>query len=124
MELSLLVARTLFLVYLGAGIAALSGKVNFANMVKDFEKSPALTYVTGFFTLVIGILLVHYHNMWVKDWRVIITLFAWAASIKGFVLIAFPGVIPKFKEWYKNSPAWGIALIILGLIFGYLGFFM
>jgi len=67
-------------------------------------------------------LLVGHHNIWVKDWRVLITLIGWIAVIKGVLLIAFPQLISLFKGWYKNTRAWGILIIVLGLLFGYLGF--
>ena len=123
MALSILVAQILAVVYIAVGISAVRGKPNFADMVDDFERSPALTYVTGFFTLVIGMLLLHVHNIWVKNWTVLITIVAWMATIKGFFLIAFPNFISAFKGWYRNTQVWGFFLIALGLLFGYFGFF-
>jgi len=109
-------------VYFAAGIAGLSGKINFRKIVEDFENSPGLTYISGFMALIIGMILVHYHNIWVKDWIVLITMIGWLSLFKGIMLIAFPHSISFFKNWYKNTRAWGILLIVIGLIFGYLGF--
>ena len=122
MELSVLVARMLSLVYISAGIAALSGKMDFRKVVEDFERSPGLTYMSGFMALIFGVLLVHYHNLWVKDWTVLITIIGWIALLKGIMLIAFPQSIAAFKGWYKNTRAWGIFMLALGLLFGYFGF--
>jgi len=122
MELSVLIARILALTYISAGIAALSGKIVFADMVKEFEKSPALTYVTGFFTLVLGTILVSYHSLWVTDWRVLITIVGWMSLFKGILLIALPGYISLFKGWYKNTRPWGALMIAVGLLFAYFGF--
>ena len=122
MELSILVARILALVYIAAGISALKGKPTFRQMVEDFEKSPALTYVTGFMTLVLGALLAAYHNIWVKNWTVMITVIGWMALVKGVMLIAFPGYLSFFKNWYSNTRIFGIFMIVFGLLFGYFGF--
>jgi hypothetical protein len=122
MELSLLVARILALTYISAGIAALSGKITFGKIVEDFERSQGLTFVTGFITLIFGMVLVTYHNLWVKDWTVLITLIGWISVLKGVMLTAFPQVILYFKGLYKNTRAWGIFMIVFGLLFGYLGF--
>ena len=92
-------------------------------MIEDFEKSSALTFITGFITLVIGALLVNYHNIWVKNWTVLITIFAWLSLIKGFTLIAFPQVIKIGKKIYKNTEVMGVVLMLIGILFGYLGFF-
>lgn len=122
MELSILIARILALTYISAGIGAVSGKMDFEKMVEDFERSPALIYVTGFFTLVIGMLMVTYHNIWVKNWTVLVTIIGWMSLLKGIMLIAFPGYISLFKGWYKNTKKWGIIMIAFGILFGYFGF--
>ena len=122
MELSVLVARILAITYISAGVAALSGKINFRKMVEDFEKSQGLTFVSGFMTLIIGALLVQYHNIWVKDWTVLITVIGWISLLKGIMLIVFPQFMSYFKGWYRNTRAWAVFMIAMGLLFGYLGF--
>ncbi|MBN2306591.1 hypothetical protein JXD20_01265 [Candidatus Peregrinibacteria bacterium] len=124
MGLSILVAKILALLYLSAGVAALGGKITFAKIVDDFEKSPALTFMTGLFSITVGMLMVEYHNIWVKDWPVLITIIGWAALIKGVMFIAWPQKISFFKPWYKKTQVWGILMIAIGLLFGYLGFFL
>lgn len=122
MEISMIAAKVLSLTYLAAGIAALSGKLVFSKLVEDFEKSPGLTFVTGFVTLMIGVLLVEYHNTWVKNWPVLITLIGWTALLKGMMLIAFPQSISLFRNWYKHTRPWGILMIGMGLLLGCFGF--
>lgn len=122
MELSILVAKTMALVYLSVGIAALTNKISFRKMIEDFEKSPALTYIGGLMALVIGMLLVEYHNFWVKDWTVIVTILGWIAVVKGVMLLAFPQSVCYFKGWFKNSQIFSVFVIILGLVLGYFGF--
>lgn len=122
MYLSIVVAKILAIFYISAGIGVLSGRVTFAQLVEDFERSPALTFVTGFFTLVLGALLVQYHNIWVMNWIVLITLIGWMSLLKGIRLIIFPRSMSAFKIWYKNSQAWGVLMLALGILFGYFGF--
>jgi predicted MFS family arabinose efflux permease len=123
MSLSNFVARCLAIIYLSAGVAALSGRITFSKIIEDFEKSPALTYISGFMAVVIGMILITFHNVWVKNWTTVITIIAWISLIKGIMLIAFPRFISLFKDMYKNNFIWGLVMIILGLAFGYLGFF-
>lgn len=122
MELSILIAKILSLTYLAAAIAAISGKLTFSEMIKDFETSPALTFIAGFVTLILGMILVTYHNLWVRDWRILVTVVGWMALIKGIVLIAFPKFILTFRGWYQNSRLWGFLMLAAGLLFGYFGF--
>jgi hypothetical protein len=73
--------------------------------------------------VIIGMILITFHNVWVKNWTTVITVIAWISLIKGIMLIAFPKFISLFKDVYKNNFIWGLVVIIIGLVFGYLGFF-
>lgn len=122
MELSVLVAKIAALVYLSAGVGALFATVNYNKVIEEFQKSTSLSYLAGFMALVIGMLLVNYHNVWEWNWTVLITIIGWAGVLKGMVLIAFPGAIAPFRHVFKNIRALGVVLIALGLLFGYFGF--
>lgn len=122
MELSIFIAKIIALIYLSVGVAALRGVTNFGKIVDDYYKSPALIFMSGLFALILGMIVIKYHNIWVKDWTVVITLFGWAATIKGVLFIAFPDSLKLFKGMYKNTKAWGILMILISVIFGYFGF--
>jgi predicted MFS family arabinose efflux permease len=124
MELSVFVAKIIALLYLAAGVAALRGVINFAKIVDDYDKSPAFTFMSGLFALILGMLLIKYHNIWVKDWTVLITIFGWAAAIKGVLFIAFPDSLKLFKGMFKVTKAWGVLMLLIGVLFGYFGFVM
>jgi uncharacterized membrane protein len=117
-----LVARILALIYLSAGIAVFCGRITFAKIIEDFKNSQGLTYISGFMTLVLGVILVTYHNIWVKNWTVLITIVAWISLFKGIMLIIFPQSISSFKNIYKNNRLWGIVMVALGILFSYFGF--
>lgn len=123
MILSILVAKTMALVYLSVGVGVLTGSLNFKKLAEDFSKSAGLAYVSGFITLIIGVALVQYHNLWVKNWTVLVTFIGWACLVKGIMLIAYPKYISKFKAVYKNTNAIGFLMLVLGLTLGYFGFF-
>jgi hypothetical protein len=123
MELSIFVAKVIALIYLPLGIALLAGQLKGKELVASFEKSLGLSLVIGCFGMIIGVFLITYHNVWVKDWPVLITIVGWMAVIESAFLLA----LPKFsfsmtKVIPKNEKLWGIITLILGLIFGYFGF--
>ncbi len=81
--------------------------------------------VTALVTLIIGILLVVSHNVWVANWSVLITLFAWLIFIKGILRLFFD-VDQKCMNWLlKDSVFYPTAIILLlfGLFFLWMGFF-
>lgn len=122
MDLSIFVARIASILYLSAAVAVFGSGITFDKMVKSFEDSPGLTMVSGLFSVIIGMLLVEYHNLWVQDWRVLVTIIGWAALIKGVLFIAFPQYLLYFRPWYKNTTPWGVLILVVGLVFGYFGF--
>ncbi len=85
----------------------------------------ALTCLMGFTTVIIVFLMVNYHNTWVKDWTVLITIMGWRALIKGVLMIAFPKFIQRFSERICKGrvlKTFPYVAISLGLLFGYFGF--
>ncbi len=121
MELSIFVAKIFAIYFLVTGIGVLSGKMNVYKMLKSFEDSPALTFVTGLFLLIIGALLVQHHNIWSGSWWVVlITLLGWGTLLKGCIMMAYPQFLFQFKGFYKNlHPALGAVGIVIGLVLGY-----
>ena len=112
MEISILVARIIAVIYISSGIAVLIGQLNFDNIASDFNKSAALTFVAGMVGIIIGMVLVKYHNHWVKNWTVLITIISWTFLIGGLIVVVFPKSLSYFSKYYKHSLAWGILMIV------------
>ena len=122
MELSLLIAKIISIIYISSGIGVLIGTINFNDIVEDFDKSPALTFVVGSVGIIIGIILIEYHNIWVKNWKVLVTIISWLFLIGGLVVVIIPKSLTYFKNSYISSRIWGLFMISFGLIIGYFGF--
>jgi uncharacterized protein YjeT (DUF2065 family) len=79
----------------------------------------------GTIAFVIGISIVLAHNIWVKNWQVIITIFGWLSLIKGLSLLFLPEYA---KNWVKKmeSQQWLqyalIVMLLIGLVITYFGF--
>ena len=122
MTSSNLVARIMAVIYVSSGIAIILNQINFKKMTDDFNKSTALTYIGGALGIVIGMLLATYHNIWIRNWTVLITIIGWAFLIGGIITIVFPKSLSYFAKFYKQSRLWGVFMICFGLMFGYFGF--
>ena len=72
-----------------------------------------------------GVAIVLNHNVWALEWRVIITLVGWLATLGGLMRILFPQRVEHMGRWILERPialciaaavwiAIGIALCILG----------
>lgn len=122
-EISIFVARIVALIYIPIGIAMITGQFKGKEIFSSFQKSIGLTLLMAIFGLILGTFLVHYHNIWVKDWPVLITILGWVAVIECVALIAFPKTILSIgSKISKNEKYWSIFALALGLLFGYFGF--
>ncbi len=122
MELSILIAKIISVVYISSGIAVLIGTVNLNKFVDDFERIPALSFLAGSIGIIVGMILIKYHNLWVRNWTVLITLIAWIMLIGGILIVIFPKSMLYYKKFATGSRYWGIFMILLGALFAYFGF--
>ncbi|MBN1897008.1 MAG: hypothetical protein JW789_04810 [Candidatus Aenigmarchaeota archaeon] len=84
---------------------------------KTIEMTEDKSFVisTGYITLLMGLATVILHNVWVADWRIVITLLGWFTLIKGIMKIGFPEHIHKQAQRFKNKQALStVVLMLLG----------
>ena len=125
--------RSLFLAQLIGPFAAVVGLALLVNdafyraMAQEFVGSHALVFLAGLLALPTGLAIVLTHNVWTRDWRVIVTLLGWATFLGGIVrviapeqaigaaraLLAHPGAM-------KIAAAVWLAVGVLLCFFGYL----
>jgi hypothetical protein len=125
MQLSKLIARMASVIYLSASLGAFFSSDYYRKIADDLFSNSALIYVTGFITLIIGFLIVTYHNRWAKSWMVLITILGWLAMVKGICLIAFPQFVRTLSERLltdSGAKIFPYAALCLGLLFTYFGF--
>ena len=117
MNSSILLARLIgpYIIVIGASLM-LNQKI-FRQIMEDFPKNPSLVFITGLLTFVAGLATVLFHNIWVANWRVIITIFGWLVLIKGVLLVVFPAALIKTTKIYSENfklvlIPWGIMILI------------
>jgi len=83
-----------------------------------FAKDDKFMIILSILGIIIGLLHILSHNLWVKDWRVIITLFGWFSLAKGISQFAFPGFANKWIENidFKWFQFFLFLLFLIGLI--------
>ena len=73
------------IVYLSIGIGIVINYDFYKKIFAGFIDSPVSMYFGGVMALVVGFLLVTFHNTWTRDLSVIITILGWMALIKGIL---------------------------------------
>ncbi len=125
MELSILVARIIAVVYLSASLGGFLSGDYYRRLWDDMYKNAALTYLMGFLAVIVGFLMVHYHNRWVGDWTVLITIIGWLSLAKGIVIIVLPKYFQRATASFRTEMFLTISpygTLAMGLLFAYFGF--
>jgi len=125
MEPSKLIAKIASVIYLSAGVGAFLSADYYRNIAADMFGNAGLTFLAGFMTVIIGFLIVYFHNTWVKNWTVLITIIGWLALFKGIILIVCPQFIRGISETMlagQGTIIFPYTAFCLGLLFAYFGF--
>ncbi|MCF7954735.1 MAG: hypothetical protein K9M75_02925 [Phycisphaerae bacterium] len=113
-------------VYLAVGIGMLFSPEFYKKMISDFLDNTAILYMGGIMALVVGLLILMFHNTWTKDFSVIITIIGWLALIKGVIILILPKTMVSLAKTIVNRPNFmkieAILVIIVGIFFSFLGF--
>jgi len=125
METSILIAQITAVVYLSVALGAFLDGDYFHRILDDFYGNAGLTYIGGFMALIVGFLIVHFHNHWVGDWTVLVTLLGWLALIKGVLIIVAPQYVYRLSKGFMTDAVMNISpyiTLLLGLVFAWFGF--
>jgi hypothetical protein len=108
---------------LAAGIAGLTGRIDWIKMIDEFERSSALTFVTGFAAFAIGAAINLGHHHWTDLPAIIVSAIGWIAIIEGVMLMVCPkpllrfsrGIVRNQKPISILAAGIGVVLIVAGL---------
>jgi len=120
--------QILGLIYLAIGLGMLASPRFYKEMLNKMIDNEAVLFLTGLLVLIVGYLLVAYHNIWINGWTIIITIFGWLALLKGLMMVVIPGKSIKlykiFKINEKQMSVYGLIVFVLGIILTYFGYFL
>jgi len=126
METSILIAKIIGILYFSFGIGILFNKKYYSKAFENLLKDSTYLVLGGILAVIFGLLIVEFHNNWIENWTVIITIIGWAALLKGVFLLVFPTSLNVFKPLFKNglfTKFSSLLIILFGVIFIYFGFF-
>lgn len=130
MNTSEYIARLMGPVMLIIGIGMIAGMLTegdaYSSVMKEFIGSRALIFITGVLALVAGLAVVNAHNLWVPDWRVIVTILGWLFIVRGVSNLVFPGTVQTLGDRMIASHGGVLAgaafTIALGAILSIMGY--
>jgi hypothetical protein len=126
MYISIFLAKAIGIYLIFISISFILHEKRLKGLMMNMMKNPALMLISGFIPLLIGILLVVTHNIWVMDWRVIITIAGWLALLKGMSIILFPEFLINWSiKWMNNKLAYYATFLfvfLMGAVLIYFGY--
>jgi hypothetical protein len=125
MEISILIARIIAVIYISFGIGLLTSRKYYQEQFTKLLNDSTYLILGGILAIIFGFLITEYHNIWTNDWRVVITIIGWVALAKGVWLIAFPKSVLVFEKLFTNTKLLTILIpfvLLFGLFFVYVGF--
>ena len=126
MQTSLYLARLIGPVFVVVGLSTLVNPQGYLDMATGIIGDAALLYFSCVLGLLGGIALVLAHNVWVADWRVIITVLGWLSVIESAAWILAPRPLARFFGPMITQPTpliGGAVALILGAVLCYFGYF-
>lgn len=126
METTILIAKIIGVIYLSFGVGMLFNKEYYSKTFEYLLESSTYLIIGGFLAIIFGLLIIEYHNIWTKKWRVLITIIGWGALFKGVLLLAFPKSFNSFKPLFKSKVILNfltVFVLLFGCLFIYFGFF-
>ena len=119
LTLNLLVVMGLY--ELVAGLAGLTGQINWRTLLDEFDRSPALTFMTGFMVYVLGAVVMLVHCIWVDPLAIIVSSIGLVAAVEGLLIMIVPGPLLAFSRQLVGNQklisllAAGFGLLLIGL---------
>ena len=126
MPTSIFLAKLMGPILALAGLAMLINRKELEALAQEFLRSRALFFLLGLVDFAIGLAIVLTHNVWIADWRIIITLLGWFLLVRGAVRILVPDQIKPFGIKLLKNPnvvTGSVAVtFVLGLVLSYFGY--
>jgi len=124
---SILLARILGVYMVLMAIAMLIHKERCNAIMANFESNAGLSALWTVFTLFLGLVLVNLHNLWVQDWRVVVTVLAWITLVKGIVFLFIPAHIMTHHKALHIKGICGVKeviVLVVGVFLLYHGYYL
>ena len=118
MEITIFLARFWGWLLLILSLILLVRKKKVVDIQFQLVKDKSFLLFSGEVALMIGLVTVIIHNVWVADWRVVITIFGWISLIKGVMRMGFPEMIQQIIPIFKDKPGLIRSLLVVTLLLG------
>ena len=111
--LNYFLAKFFGLVFIFVGAALFFKPQDYQANAKDIAKSNAIMTLISILPIVAGVSLIISHNIWVKNWPVIITVLGWVIFFCGIIRLFFHKHIMMYMGKQANNKSFFVSVGIL-----------
>jgi hypothetical protein len=126
-DITLFLLQLLGPIFLLAALGFFLNGESYEKLMKKIDTSSLAFIMTGYASLTVGLAIVLQHNLWVTPGEIIVSLFGWAALIKGGLLILSPKSMTDLSEKIVKGWVWTVApaiWLVLGAYMTWLAYFV
>lgn len=119
--------QVLGLFSLAVGLGMLINLNFYQGLIRSLMEAKPVLLLAGVINLVVGYFFVTFYNTWEGGWIVVVTIIGWLIFIKGLAILILPNLGTSLAKSFDKKNflvITGVVYLILGLIFGYLGYFV
>lgn len=127
MDTSMLLARLFGVMLIITNVGFLLNRRFYHQVLKEFSQQSFVTYLSGFLNLLLGILVISFHNVW-NDWMGLVTFLGWVFAVTGASRILYPKGSMKCASKLAESKRYMqvtimlVVCLLVGLFLAYCGF--
>ena len=110
---------------LAIGATMLLNSGMFTDMVSQLAQNYGVVFLAGVMGLVGGLAILRFHNNWVADWRVLITIFGWLSVLGGIARMLIPNEAATIAQSIVNVawlPYFAVIPSVLGAFLTFKGY--
>ena len=110
---------------LAIGATMLLNSGMFTDMVSQLAQNYGVVFLAGVMGLVGGLAILRFHNNWVADWRVLITIFGWLSVLGGIARMLIPNEAATIAQSIVNVtwlPYFAVLPLALGAFPTFMGY--
>lgn len=94
---------------------------NAVSIMREAMSNRPLFFVIAVMTVILGLLMVASHNIWVKDWTVVVTIFSWLVLVGGLLRLFIPETVLRMGSKVTSDPS---RLFLLAAILMLVGLYL
>jgi hypothetical protein len=98
MHVSIFLAQLIGSFVFFIALAMLMHQARYRKVAMEMVSNATISTVMGMVGLLLGLILVLTHNIWVRDWPVVITVLGWLVVLGNLCRLIFPEIHTKFMK--------------------------